>query len=69
MIKNEVVEELETLVPPGQRSKLVNEALIKELALFRRHIQTERLMKLRQKSPKLSTNEMVSTLRDDRQRR
>jgi len=69
MIKNEVAEELETLVPPGQRSRLVNEAIVKELALFRRHAQTEKLMELRKKSPKLSTEDIVSAVRNDRVRR
>lgn len=69
MIKNEVAEELEALVPPGQRSRLVNEAIVKELALFRRHAQTEKLMELRRKSPKLSTDEIVSAVRKDRERR
>jgi hypothetical protein len=69
MISNEVAEELESLVPSGKRSKLVNEAIHKELALYRRRLQTERLMELRRKSPKLSTDEIVSAIRSDRERR
>ncbi|MCM2359654.1 MAG: hypothetical protein NDI77_16000 [Geobacteraceae bacterium] len=69
MIKNEVAEELESLIAPGQRSRLVNEAIVKELARFRRHAQTEKLMELRKKSPKLSTDEIVSAVRKDRERR
>ncbi|HAD04929.1 MAG: hypothetical protein A2091_07235 [Desulfuromonadales bacterium GWD2_61_12] len=68
MIGNEVAAELEKLVPPGQRSKLVSNAIAKELALFRRNAQTEKLMKLRQKTPVLATDEIVEAVRQDRQR-
>lgn len=68
MIKNEVAVELETLVPQGQRSKLVNGAIVKELALFRRNVLTERLMALRNMTPKLSTAEIVEAVSDDRNR-
>ena len=68
MIGNDVAAELEKLVPPGQRSKLVNIAIAKELALFRRNAQTEKLLKLRSKTPKLSTDEIVAAVRSDRQR-
>ena len=68
MIRNDVAVELETLVPQGQRSKLVNSAIVKELALFRRNAQTEKLMALRNKTPKLSTDEIVEAVRRDRQR-
>ena len=69
MIKNEVAEELETLVPTGQRSRLVNEAIVKELVLFRRRAQTEKLIELRNKGPRLSTDEIVTAIRNDRGRR
>jgi hypothetical protein len=68
MIKNDVASELETLVPQGQRSKLVNCAIVKELALYRRNVLTERLMKLRNKTPKLSIEEIVEAVTIDRQR-
>ena len=68
MIKNEVAVELETIVPQGQRSKLVNNAIVKELALFRRNALTERLMALRNKTPILSTDEIVEAVNHDRQR-
>ncbi|OGR29103.1 MAG: hypothetical protein A2X83_03990 [Desulfuromonadales bacterium GWD2_54_10] len=68
MIKNEVAVELETFVPQGQRSKLVNNAIVKELALFRRNALTERLMALRNKTPILSTDEIVEAVNHDRQR-
>lgn len=68
MIKNEVAVELETLVPQGQRSKLVNNAIIKELALFRRNALTEKLMALRNRTPKLSTDKIVEAISNDRSR-
>lgn len=68
MIKTEVATELEQLVPQGQRSKLVNEAIVKELALYRRNAQTERLMALRKLSPKLTTSEIVDAVKYDRKR-
>jgi hypothetical protein len=68
MINNDVAVELETLVPQGQRSKLVNNAIIKELALFRRNALTERLMALRNKTPKLSTDDIVAAVNQDRKR-
>lgn len=68
MIRNDVAAELEKLVPQGQRSKLVNEAIVKELASFRRNLQTEKLLALRNKTPLLSTDEIVTTIRIDRKR-
>lgn len=68
MIRNEVAAELEKLVPQGQRSKLVNDAIVKELTLFRRNLQTDKLLALRNKTPLLSTDEIVATVRNDRKR-
>jgi len=68
MIKNDVAVELETLVPQGQRSKLVNNAIIKELALYRRNLLTGRLMALRSLMPKISTDEIVEAVSNDRNR-
>lgn len=68
MIQNEIAQELEQLVPQGQRSKLVNDAIIKELAHFRRNAQTEKLMALRMKTPRLTTDEIVEAVKHDRTR-
>ena len=68
MIKNDVAVELETLVPQGQRSKLVNNAIVKELALYRRNVLTGRLMALRSLTPKISTDEIVEVVSNDRNR-
>ncbi len=69
MIKNELVMELEELVPPGRRSKFVNEAIMKELMALKRQKLTEKLLAIKQKSPSLSTDEMVAALKEDRRRR
>jgi hypothetical protein len=69
MIKNDLVRELEELIPPGKRSKVVNEAIMKELMVIRRQKLTEKLLAIRQKSPSLSTEEIVATLKEDRRRR
>lgn len=69
MIKNELVMELEELVPPGRRSKVVNEAIMKELMALKRQKLTEKLLAIKQKSPSLSTDEIVTALKGDRRRR
>jgi hypothetical protein len=69
MIKNELVIELEELVPPGRRSKVVNEAIMKELMALRRQKLTEKLLAIKQRSPSLSTDEMLVALKEDRRRR
>jgi len=69
MIRNEIARELAELVPPGERSRVVNAALERELLAIRRRKLTERLRALREKSPPLSTEKIVSALRRDRERR
>jgi hypothetical protein len=69
MIKNELVMELEELVPPGRRSKIVNEAIMKELITLKRQKLTEKLLVIKQKSPSLSTDEIVAALKEDRRNR
>ncbi len=68
MIKNELVKDLEDLVPPGKRSKVVNDAIMKELIAIRRQKLTEKLLAVKQKSPALSTEEIVTALKEDRGR-
>lgn len=68
MIRNEVARELEELVPPGERSKVVNEALARELLAIRRRAITERLRAARERGPSLGTEKIVAALRKDRER-
>jgi len=65
MINDAVRREFECLVPPGERSKVVNEALKKELLSIKRKHLTERLLLLRSGNI-LSTGEILETLKKDR---
>jgi hypothetical protein len=67
MINDDVRKEFERLVPSGERSKVANEALRKELNSIKRKRLTERLLLLRSKQG-LSTNEIVAALKKDRTR-
>lgn len=67
MISDDVRKEFERLVPSGERSKVANEALKKELNSIKRKRLTERLLLLRSKQG-LSTNNIVAALKKDRTR-
>lgn len=69
MIRDEIARELEALVPPGERSRTVNEALEKELLAIRRRAITSRLRAARKEGPSLGTGKIVAALRKDRARR
>ncbi len=66
MINDDIRKEFEELVPPGVRSKVVNEALRKELITIKRRQLTEKLLSIRAKSPSLSTKEIVQAVKKDR---
>jgi hypothetical protein len=68
MIDNDVADELEKFVPSGQRSRVVTQAIIHELALQRRKSITNRLLQLRLQSPQ-TTKKLDSELAEDRQGR
>ena len=68
MISEEVAEELEKLVPAGKRSRVVNEAIRKELERLRRESLTERLHLLRESGPLYTASEIAADLRQDRRR-
>ena len=67
MIRNEIARDLESLVPAGERSRTVNDALAKELLSIRRRKLTERMRTLRKKGPAISTEDIVAALRKDRE--
>ena len=67
MINDDVRKEFERLVPSGERSKVANEALKKELNSIKRNRLTEKLLLLRSKQS-LSTKEIVTALKKDRTR-
>jgi hypothetical protein len=68
MIRDEIARELEALVPAGERSRTVNDALAKELLAIRRRMITVRLRAARDKGPALGTGKIVAALRRDRGR-
>ncbi len=65
----DVQAEMVRLVPPRKRSRVVNEALRKELLRRRRELAMERLRELRQKTGTLRGQEIVEAVRKDRARR
>jgi hypothetical protein len=68
MIENNIADELEKLVPAGQRSKIVSQAIANELTLQRRKNVTARLIELRAQMPKVSAIKLHSDLAEDRNR-
>lgn len=68
MIENNIADELEKLVPSGQRSKIVSQAIANELALQRRKNVTAKLIGLRAQTPKVSALKLQSELTEDRNR-
>jgi hypothetical protein len=67
-LDDDVREELYRLVPPRKRSRVVNEALRKELLQMKREQAIDRLMELRKKTAKFSARETLEALRKDRAR-
>ncbi len=65
----DVQAEMVRLVPPRKRSRVVNEALRKELLRRRRELAMERLKEIRQNTGTLGGREIVDALRKDRARR
>ncbi len=65
----DVQAEMVRLVPPRKRSRVVNEALRKELLRRRRELAMERLKEIRQTTGTLGGREIVDALRKDRARR
>ena len=68
MIENNIADDLEKLVPSGQRSKIVSQAIANELTLQRRKNVTAKLIGLRSHMPKVSAAKLQSDLVQDRNR-
>lgn len=62
-VEEDIRKELDELVPAGQKSKIINEALRKELLRIRREKVTEKLVVLKSRGPKVSQKEIVKLLR------
>jgi len=68
VLDDDVKSELENLVESGLRSRVINNALRKELILIRRHKLSEQLDALRAKTKPVSSREIVELIRRDRGR-
>lgn len=68
-VEEDIRKELDELVPAGQKSKIINEALRKELLRIRREKATEKLVVLKSRGPKVSHKEIVKLLKQDRNRK
>lgn len=67
-IEEDIRKVLDELVPDGQKSKVINEALRKELLRIKREKATGKLMALKSKSTLVSNREIVEALKKDRRR-
>ncbi len=68
VLDDDVKSELESLVESGLRSRVINNALRKELLLMRRRQLSDRLDDLRKQTKAVSTREIVGLIRRDRGR-
>lgn len=66
LIEESVCRELESLVPAGKRSRLVNEALRKELELLRRKLAVEQLLASPPRQDGYSHTDILECLAKDR---
>ena len=66
LIEEAICKALELLVPPGKRSQFVNEALRKELEYINRRNAVEKLIESSSAIKKLSTQEIVEELTQER---
>ena len=66
LIEEDISRDLEDLVPAGQRSKVVNAALRKELELIRRKKALEKLHSILSTGKRFSNREIVEGLARDR---
>ena len=66
LIDEKISSELERLVPPGKRSRFVNEALRKELELARRKEALRKLSSASLPRKRLTTKQIVAFLTEDR---
>ena len=67
-VEEDIRKVLDELVPDGQKSKVINEALRKELLRIKREKATGKLMALKSKGTLVSSREIVEALKKDRRR-
>ena len=68
VLDDDVKSDLDELVDAGLRSRVINDALRKELSLIRRRRLSDRLDAVRKKTKPVSTEEIVRLVRHDRGR-
>jgi metal-responsive CopG/Arc/MetJ family transcriptional regulator len=68
VLDDDVKSELDVLVEAGLRSRVINNALRKELMTMRRHKLSGELDVLRKKTKPISSKELVDLVRRDRRR-
>lgn len=66
LIEGDLCREFEMLIPAGKRSKVVNDALRKELRFIRREKAVKELLNSPQAKRKFSNNEIIAGLTEDR---
>lgn len=66
MIRSDIARELEKLVPAGERSRVVNDALARELLAIRRRGITARIRAARDTGPGMGTDKILAELAKDR---
>jgi Arc/MetJ-type ribon-helix-helix transcriptional regulator len=69
VLDEDVKSELDSLVRKGGRSRVINDALRKELARIRRERALDEMIRLRGKTTPTSSSEIVDLLGRDRGRR
>ncbi|MBV8203016.1 MAG: hypothetical protein JOZ15_20560 [Acidobacteria bacterium] len=69
MIDEKVKEDLDELIPAGERSRFASEALRTQLALVRRRRAVEEVERLRRAGPHVATSEILAALRSIRDAR
>ena len=65
-VEEDIRKVLDELVPDGQKRKVINEALRKELLRIKREKATGKLMALKSKVTLVSNREIVEALKKDR---
>lgn len=68
VLDDDVKADLDRLVESGRRSRVVNDALRREIQLIQRRAAEARLDELRRGTRRVSTTDLVKRLRRDRNR-
>jgi Arc/MetJ-type ribon-helix-helix transcriptional regulator len=68
VLDDDVKVDLDRLVESGRRSRVVNDALRRELRLMQRQAASARLDGLRRETRRVSTDDLVKLVRQDRNR-